>query len=442
MRHFKVVALLLVLCSFMAFGNGSQETVEQTVEKQVLRVQFVGDWKMQDVSDPVSGRVQKGIAEFEKLFEASHPHIDLEFVLMGWGKYNEKTRIMIQANECDVFQAPGIASLAAQGLLENLAPYIERDGFDVNKYIDGQIDGWKSMGPNDTELGIYGLPMFGDPRVISYDKKIFDEWGVEYLSKKPTMDEIREKAAKMTGINPVTGEQNYGLFYRGGGHAADTLVNLVEGLGGQWGTGFKWSEMKTEFDSPEFVAALNWMRETLPYTPPGMVSQQGGEAWASDENVIGIKLYCSSGDIKKLRDNGVMDRFGVSYGFLHPTLKKGYMFAGSPVVMSANCQNKDIAWEYIKWTSSDEFGNFFYDNGFQFPVIKSAVEWDSVKAIPQMDLAIESMASLWTPRYPYRAAQPRYILGEHVEKFLLGELDAKEASSLAQSKTEAWLKDQ
>ncbi|GAH95948.1 unnamed protein product, partial [marine sediment metagenome] len=30
-------------------------------------------------------------------------------------------------------------------------------------------------------------------RLIAYDKKIFDDYGVAYLSHKPTMDELREK---------------------------------------------------------------------------------------------------------------------------------------------------------------------------------------------------------------------------------------------------------
>lgn len=42
-----------------------------------------------------------------------------------------------------------------------------------------------------------------------------------------------------------------------------------------------------------------------------------------------------------------------------------------------------------------------------------------------MKIILDSMARLWTPRYPYRASQPRYILSENVEKALLGDLTQK-----------------
>ena len=73
-------------------------------------------------------------------------------------------------------------------------PYIDRDGFDLTQYFDGQVDGWKIMGPNDAEPTIYALPFLGDTRYICYDKTIFDQWGVEYLSEHPTVEEILEKA--------------------------------------------------------------------------------------------------------------------------------------------------------------------------------------------------------------------------------------------------------
>lgn len=71
----------------------------------------------------------------------------------------------------------GIAAFAEQGLLEPLQSYIDKDSYDLGSYLNGQVDGWKAMGPDDQELQIYGLPFIGDARVIVYDRQLFDEWG-------------------------------------------------------------------------------------------------------------------------------------------------------------------------------------------------------------------------------------------------------------------------
>ena len=103
---------------------------------------------------------------------SKHPGITLEFIIMGWDDYVKKTQTMILANEADVFQVPGISMMSDMDVLEPLQPYIDRDGFDLTQYFDGQVDGWKIMGPNDAEPTIYALPFLGDTRYICYDKTI------------------------------------------------------------------------------------------------------------------------------------------------------------------------------------------------------------------------------------------------------------------------------
>ena len=55
----------------------------------------------------------------------------------------------------------------------------------------------------------------------------------------------------MTGVNPVTGQQNYGVMWRGV-DTDDTVVNLAEALGGTWGEGLRFSELTYHFNSPRW----------------------------------------------------------------------------------------------------------------------------------------------------------------------------------------------
>ncbi len=443
-----VLACLILLAGGLSviFAGGEQEQKgagsSANVLSGTLKVQLIGDFKMDDTTDPISGEKKVGVhylaEEFEKLF----PGVDVEFVLMGWDSYTQKTQVMLKAGEADVYQVPGIALLADQGLLEPLASYIEKDGFDIGVYIDNQVLGWLAMGPEDKELSIYGLPFIADTRYISYDKKIFDEWGVEYLSPNPTIKELKEKGAAMTGINPVTGEQNYGLRFKGGGYASDTVVNIAEHLGGQWGTGFRWSEMTTEFNSPEFIEAVAWMKSILPYCPPGTMARQGDEKWMTEDNNIAINFHSSPGDLQKIESIGLEDRIGISRLFVNEELGMGNIFAGSPAAIGANSEVKEIAWEWLKFTASDTFQKYFWDEYRSLPSVRSALTWDSMDAIPQIKPVIKTLETLWGPRYPYRAGQPRGILAENVEKAVLGLVPVEEAMNTAQGQTEAWLQEQ
>ncbi|WP_373233272.1 extracellular solute-binding protein [Cohnella sp.] len=405
-----------------------------------LKVQFIGDFSVEDKTDPKTGVASKGIHVIKEEFEKQYPGTKVEFITMGWDDYNEKTQTMLQSNAADVYQVPGIAKFAEQDLLEPLQPYIDRDQFDLDQYLTGQIDGWKAMGPNDQKTEIYGLPFIGDARLIVYDKQLFDEWGVDYLSESPTPEEVMDKAQKMTGKNPKTGEQNYGITYKAG-DAADSVMNINEFKGSQWGTGFLWKDMKVDFNSPTMVDSLNWLVEATKYAPTGVLAGQGSENFLTAKNNIAIALRMPPGFINDIAVSGTQDRFQAALLFKNPAQGMGGMFAGSPFAIGKTSKNKDLAWEWLKFSGSDFFQKYMWESqrNQSMPVIKSAANWDEVKAIPQMSVILQQMSQLWTPRYPYRSGQPRYILSENVEKALLNQVTAKEALDKAQKDSTEWI---
>lgn len=422
-------------------GNAAAETSGKPTGK--LKVQLVGDFSLEDKTDPVTGDTSKGVKVLKDEFEKQYPDTEVEFILMGWDNYNEKTQTMLQSGAADVYQVPGITTFVEQGLLEPLQPYIDKDNFDLGIYLTGQVEGWKAMGPNDQDLQVYGLPFIGDARVIVYDRQLFDDWGVEYLSEAPTIEEVMEKAAKMTGKNPKTGEQNYGLTFKGG-DAADTVMNINESLGGQWGTGFLWKDMKLEFDSETMVKSLDWLKEGIKYAPEGVMAGQGGEKFLTENNDIAINLRQTPGFINGIANLGLEDRYQAALLFKNEQANMGGMFAGSPFSIGASSSNKDLAWEWLKFSGSEFFQQYMWEEQRtqSMPVVEAAKDWPSVKEIEQMDIILEQMGLLWTPRYPYRSGQPRYILSENVERVLLGELSAADGLKKAQEEGTKWLADQ
>lgn len=422
-------------------GGDTAQTTDRSAEKTVVRVQMIGNFTQEDKIDGVTGEQVPGMHVIEEDFEKLHPEIDLQYILMGWDDYQKKTQAMIMADQADVFQLPGIALMADQDVLEPLAPYIERDGFDLGIYLDGQIDGWKVQGSQDSEPQIYALPMLSDSRVICYDKQLFDDWGVPYLPEYPTIEEIADAAKKMTGTNPKTGVQNYGVMWRGS-DTDDTVMNLAESYGGTWGSGNRFAELQYNFNSPEMQKAAETLKSLLPYAPEGVMTNAGGENFGRENNDVAINLRAQpEKDICVIRDLGLADRYGTAYLFVNPDTGTGGLFAGSPVGIAKGSKVKDAAWEYLKYTAGETFQqHIMYER--QLPCIKGAAKFEGIKGDANMELTLDSIQRLWTPRYPYRAAAPRGILSAAVESVVTGTSDAKTALDGAQADAEKWTSEQ
>ncbi|MDC3416040.1 extracellular solute-binding protein [Aquibacillus salsiterrae] len=452
LAFFLLVLLTLVGCSSDSGGttdsgasSGGDSTNGESASGgewagQTVKVQLIGDFSMEDSTDPITGVKTPGLKNLKDEFEKQYPGATVEFIIMPWEGYTEKTQAMLTSGEADVYQMPGIADFAAQGLLEPLQPYIDADSeFSLDSFIDNQVDGWKALGPDSSELDIFGLPFLGDARFITYDKKIFDDWGVEYLSEFPTMEEISEKAAKMTGTNPVTGEQNYGVWFRGDWSSAFTLVNAAEGLGGKWGTGFAWDEIEFQFNSQEMVKGLNWLLDMQKLAPEGIVSNQGNEKWLTKDNNIAIMLNQGPGDlVQQTYAQGLEDRIAIAQEFKDEN-GQGGLFAGSPITIAKDSENKELAWEWLKFATSDFAQQYVYETG-AFPAVKSATEWESVKEYESLlGPVFKAMSTPYTPRYPWGSAQPRFILTSEIEAALTGKRNAQEALDKAQKESTEWL---
>ena len=444
LKRFLAAALSTLMVAGLLTGCGDSGTSEETQsdggEKTVLKVQMIGDFKADDFTDPISGASLKGCHVLEEEFEKEHSDIDLQYIFMGWDDYQKKTQSMMIAGEADVYQAPGIEALAGQGLLEPLQPYIDKDGYDLSVYMDGQVEGWEVVGPEDTEPQIYGLPLIADTRFITYDKQLFDEWGVEYLSDEPTVEEILEKAAKMTGTNPVTGEQNYGIYHKGS-DAGDTVMNINEYYGGTWGTGDRASEMTVNFDTDTMVKAMETLVELNSYAPDGVMANQGGEMFGTAQNNVAMNIRSNPAVINNINAQGLGDRYGVARLFINKQEGMGGMFAGSPVVIAASSKVKDAAWEYLKFTGSEFFAQYFWENQRNegLPTLKAALQFDGIQDDPNVSAMMESTQYLWTPRYVYRSGQARSILTTAVEEVTLNGKDPAEVLSAAQKEVDEWI---
>lgn len=442
-----------------------KETVVQTVKETVIAERTVvveptkappsGEVKVlligrpdEDSIDQVTGKKVPGVKQLEAMFEAKFPTIDLQIINIPWGSgatgYGPKTETMIQAQEACVYMMPGAFDYGRRGYLQNLDVLIQNDPTFKNVWGDNLAQ-WRGWGPGNPD-NQWGLPYSGGNRVIHYDAKLFEDWGVEPLNLVPTLQEIEEKAKKMTGKNPKTGEQNYGYWYQGK-YLNWQFQAIAHALGATWGKVNPDGTWTINWDTPEYLKAAEWLNMMKQYAPPGaLASDAMPEGFLTDQNVVAIIPEGETGYYLQpfIAQPGLDKRFRTVYNLRGPD-GKGGLFIADPITMAVSCPNKEAAWEVMKWLAgSPESQRYNFEAVGNLPVIDAEL---AKQAIPELANLTDAQAILdqnahAEKRYPWASSQPRWSLQSALEAMLAGTLTPKQALEQAQKETEEWLKQQ
>ena len=150
-------------------------------------------------------------------FTKVHPEIKIETWNQPWNEYFTKIKALWASGDPKVI--PDLAFLwptpkyAAQGVLENLDPYIKKAGYNLNDYWGGLLESAKYNG------SVYGFQRDIEVNVLYYNKALFDKAGVKYPDENWTWNELLAAAEKLT-VNDASGKvTRYGLVMESGKYA-------------------------------------------------------------------------------------------------------------------------------------------------------------------------------------------------------------------------------
>jgi multiple sugar transport system substrate-binding protein len=134
-------------------------------------------------------------------FERRHPDVRLQIEnIPGFGQYVPKLLMTyVSGNPPDVISLDGssAAVFINNDLLADLTPLIRKDkGFDLNDYFPNVLD----IARRDGRL--YAIPLDFTPMVMLYNRRIFDEAGVPYPRDGWTWKEFLETAKRLTVTAP------------------------------------------------------------------------------------------------------------------------------------------------------------------------------------------------------------------------------------------------
>ncbi len=443
MRLKPTVALVLTATTLLATACSDKPAANKT--GGTVKVMMIG-YPDENGIDPASGAPVPGIGELKKAFAKAHPEIDLQIINIPWGEgstgYAPKTEAMINAGEACLYEMPAAQTYGRNGKLVNLDTMIAKDPNFKNVW-GPQLDTSRSWGP-DSPKSLWYLPDNTGERVIHWDAKLFRDYGVEPLSETPTLQEIEEKAAKLTGKDPVTGQQTYGYWYQGK-YAVWQFMAIAHALGASWGGVKDNGTLTVNWDTPQYLAAMEWFIKMSKYAPKGALAGDGmPQGFLSDQNVVAIIPEGEQGYFipQLVAQPALRDRFRTSYN-LKGIDGLGGLNSVSPLAMAANCQNKDSAWTVLKWLAgSDEAQAYYFSASGRLPVTTGGVS-----AIPKVAELPDGKIILSQPQtaeavYPWAADQPRWAMQTALEAALAGTITPKQALEQAQRETADWVSKQ
>jgi multiple sugar transport system substrate-binding protein len=210
-------------------------------------------------------------------FNASHPNIHLtKEVVLYANAYETLATQVTSGNPPDIVGPVGVSGAEGfHGLWLDLAPYIQKNNYDLSDFDKSAVDFYKVGGE-----GQVGIPYAIYPSMVFYQKSMFDEAGLNYPPKKVgekykwpdgtesewNYDTLKKVAMKLTvdekgktadqpGFDPKKIAQ-YGFVWQG--HDDARAIGSYFGAGSLVGP-----DGKTAQIPPEWDAAWKWTYDSI-----------------------------------------------------------------------------------------------------------------------------------------------------------------------------------
>lgn len=348
-------------------------------------------------------------------FEAANPNIKVELIDIASGEYSNKLTVMLNGgNDLDVVwvkDPDNTPSIAERGQLEDLTPYIEKDGVDI-----AAMNGSDALKLDGKQVA---LPVSTGFYVLYYNKDIFDAAGVDYPGNDMTWTEFEELAKKVT-----SGEGNdkkYGALFH-------TWQACVQNWAVQDG---KHTILDTDYSfmKPYYEMALRMQDEgtVMDYSTLKTGNIHYSSVFMEGQcAMMPMGSWFMSTMIEKTKAGETSVNWGVAT-LPHPDgVEAGWTVgATTPMGVSAGSKYKDAAWEFVKYCSGEEGAKIYADCG----MIPARMNADTIKALAALDGMPEGLEEALQTKHvamdrplEVHSAEVNQMLGEEHSLIMIKEL--------------------
>lgn len=303
-------------------------------------------------------------------FKATHPNVEIELIALPFDQVRPQLITMSAGgNPPDIVQLNGAwpHELGAMGVLRDLTELAS------DEYLADNYAGGLDAGVYDGTL--YAVPIGLTPHGLWWNKKLFEQAGLDPNSPPKTMDELNEVMATLKANLP---EDVYPI-------GVDT-TKIDYAL-----TGF-WPWMLTEgarplyngnydFTDPATVKAFEWLNMIAEegYTPLGLQIKEERELMAKGKIVMKLDGPYVAGIMRSLNPDFEGDALYETFGLTSVPVGD----FGQPVTLadlhqigiSTQCKYPEIAWEFIEFFNTNDVAleEYTMTSGL-VPALKSEIE--------------------------------------------------------------------
>ncbi|CAN5766672.1 sugar ABC transporter substrate-binding protein [soil metagenome] len=303
-------------------------------------------------------------------FMAEYPDITIDIWSQPWGDYFTKLQTLWAAGDASVipdvmFLSP-VVNYAADGVLENLDPYIAEAGYDLSDYWPGLLD----FATYDDH--VYGFPRDIGLEVLYYNKDLFDEAGLEYPNDTWTWDDLKNAAETLTEVTNSGRVVRHGLAVEGGKYQLWVGQNKGSILDDMR------NPSRCTLNDPEAAGGIQFFADLMNDSSAmrdANLSQAGGDAAVFQSGQAAMIIQNSS------RITGFNDaamNYDVAVVPIPEDGQRSASAAGAAWTMSSVSDTKDAAWTFLSWLQSTDGGQAIYTaSGEILPALKSTAESDA-----------------------------------------------------------------
>lgn len=288
-------------------------------------------------------------------YEAKNQNVKIKIIDTSSDEYNNSLGISLSAAQPDpdVIWVKDMGTMLQMADKEQLLPiddFIARDGLDLSIYKGAA----EQLMYNDKS---YALPYRNDWYVLYYNKDLFDAAGVDYPSNDMTWKEYYELAARMTsgeGSSKIYGSHN---------HTWQALVTNWAVQDGQ----------HTVVDQ-DYSFMTSWYEEALALQDNGYVQDYSTLKTANIhyssvfKNQQCAMMPMGTWFIATMMQSQAEGETDFNWGIAtipHPeNTEAGYTVGAlTPIAISAYTDQADLAWDFIKFASSEEAAEILAEQG-------------------------------------------------------------------------------
>jgi multiple sugar transport system substrate-binding protein len=359
-------ALVLSACVVPPAPTAQPPAAEQAPAEQPAQAQPVtllwAFW-----GSPEEAKTHLAVAD---VFMAEHPDIKIETMVEPWNDYFTKVQTLWASG--DPSAIPDVLFLwptpryAADGVLENLQPWIEKSGYDLSDYWPALLE--SAMYEGD----VYGLPRDISVDVLYYNKDIFDAVGVAYPDDTWTWDDLLAAAQKLTVVEDSGRVTRYALGMEGGKYQdwiGQNRGSILDDMR---------NPTKCTLTEPAAMQAVKFFADMMDNNyamRDANLSQAGGDAAVFQSGEVAMIIQNSS---RVSAFNAANMNYDVSVLPIPQGGQRSNAAGGAAWVMSSASNKKDAAWTFLSWLQSSDGGEKLYtESGEIFPALRSTASSDA-----------------------------------------------------------------